>query len=131
VDGIPIFKPPWGRVTAIDMSTGEHVWQVANGRGPRDHPALADLDLGNLGVDGESFPLLTSTLLFTTVDRQGSQPAMLNAYDKSTGEMLLEFELPGGVHANPMTYMYEGKQYLVVSVNAGQDGDGVVALALE
>ncbi len=131
VDGIPIFKPPWGRVTAIDMSTGEHVWQVANGRGPRDHPALADLDLGNLGVDGESFPLLTSTLLFTTVDRQGSQPAMLNAYDKSTGEMLLEYELPGGVHANPMTYMYEGKQYLVVSVNAGQDGDGVVALVLE
>ena len=56
---------------------------------------------------------------------------MLNVYDKSTGEMLLEFELPGGVHANPMTYMYEGKQYLVVSVNAGQDGDGVVALALE
>ena len=56
---------------------------------------------------------------------------MLNAYDKSTGEMLLEFELPGGVHANPMTYMYEGKQYLVVSVNAGQDGDGVVALVLE
>jgi len=56
---------------------------------------------------------------------------MLNAYDKSTGEMLLEFELPGGVHANPMTYMYEGRQYLVVSVNAGQDGDGVVALALE
>ena len=55
---------------------------------------------------------------------------MLNAYDKSTGEMLLEFELPGGVHANPMTYMYEGRQYLVVSVKAGQDGDGVVALAL-
>ena len=115
------------------MSTGEHVWQVANGRGPRDHPALADLDLGNLGRGlggGESFPLLTSTLLFTTVDRQRSEPPMLFAYDKATGEVLLEFELQGGVHANPMTYLYEGRQYVVVSLNGGQEGEGVVALAL-
>ncbi len=133
VDGLPIFKPPWCRVTAIDMRTGEHVWQVANGRGPRDHPALADLDLGNLGrglVGGESFPLLTETLLFTTVDRQGSEPPRLYAYDKSNGDVLWEFELPGGVHANPMTYMYEGRQYLAVSVN-GPSGEAVVALALE
>lgn len=68
--------------------------------------------------------------MFTTVDRQGSEPPRLYAYDKSNGEVLLELELPGGVHANPMTYMYEGRQYVVVSVNGGQDGEGVVALAL-
>jgi len=133
VDGLPIFKPPWGRVTAIDMSTGDHVWQVANGRGPRDHPALADLDRGYLGRglgSGESFPLLTSTLLFTTVDGRGSEPPRLYAYDKATGDMVWEFELPAGVHANPMTYMYEGRQYLAVSVGRGRTGEGIVALAL-
>ena len=134
VDGLPIFKPPWGRVTAIDMSTGEHVWQVANGRGPRDHPALADLDLGDLGRglgSGESFPLLTKTLLFTTVDGQRSEPPRLYAYDKSNGDVLWDFELPAGVHANPMTYMYEGRQYLTVAVGRGRTGEGIVALALE
>ena len=134
VDGLPIFKPPWGRVTAIDMSTGEHVWQVANGRGPRDHPALAGLDLGNLGRGlggGESFPLLTSTLLFTTVDGRGSEPPRLYAYDKSNGDVLWEFELPAGVHANPMTYMYEGRQYLAVALGRGDNGESIVALALE
>ncbi|MEE2899827.1 MAG: PQQ-binding-like beta-propeller repeat protein, partial [Gemmatimonadota bacterium] len=133
VDGLPIFKPPWGRVTAIDMSTGDHVWQVANGRGPRDHPALAGLDLGYLGRglgSGESFPLLTSTLLFTTVDGRGSEPPRLYAYDKATGDMVWEFELPAGVHANPMTYMYQGRQYLAVSVGRGRTGEGIVALAL-
>ncbi len=97
-------------------------------------PGLADLDLGNLGrglVGGESFPLLTETLLFTTVDAQGSEPPRMYAYDKSSGDVLWEFELPGGVHANPMTYMYEGRQYVVVSVNGGADGEGLVALALE
>jgi len=116
------------------MATGEHVWQVANGHGPRDHPALEGLGLGRLGrglPGGESFPLLTKTLLFTTTDARGTEPPMMFAYDKATGDLVWELELPTGVHANPMTYMHEGRQYVAVSVGGGGGPEGIVALALE
>ena len=62
--GLPICKPPYGRITAIDMNRGEHVWQVANGDGPRNHPALKGLNLPPLGSSGRAAPLATKTLLF-------------------------------------------------------------------
>ena len=62
--GLPIVKPPWGRITAIDLNRGEHVWMVPNGEGPRYHEALQGLDLPKLGVPGRPAPLLTKTLLF-------------------------------------------------------------------
>ena len=133
VDGLPLFKPPWGRITAIDMKTGEHVWQVANGDGPLEHPALEGLELGRLGRgqgSGESFPLLTKTLLFTTTDRRDMEKPMLHAYDKANGNLVWELELPAAVHANPMTYLHQGRQYIVVALGGGRETDELFALAL-
>src|SRR5207342_360301 len=62
--GLPLLKPPYGRITAIDLNKGEHVWMVPNGDGPRDHPLLKGLNLPPLGHPGRSAPLVTRTLLF-------------------------------------------------------------------
>ena len=64
--GLPITKPPYGRITAIDMNTGGHVWMVPNGDGPRDHPRLQGLNLPPLGQPSRDMPLLTKTLLFVS-----------------------------------------------------------------
>ena len=64
LDGLPLTKPPWGRITAIDLNRGTHAWQVANGRGLREHPALLGLDLPPLGVASRPVALVTATLLF-------------------------------------------------------------------
>ena len=71
--GLPITKPPYGRITAIDLNTGEHLWMVPNGDGPRDHPALKDLNLPPLGHMGRAAPLVTKTLLFVT---EGSETGL-------------------------------------------------------
>ena len=121
--GLPIVKPPWGRITAIDLGTGRHVWMVPTGEGPRDHAALAGLDLPWLGRPGRPAPLLTKELLFIgegtpymiAMPAMGGGP-MFRALDKRTGEVLWETELPGGTAGAPMTYLADGKQYVVVAV---------------
>ncbi|MDX1385491.1 MAG: pyrroloquinoline quinone-dependent dehydrogenase, partial [Thermoanaerobaculia bacterium] len=136
-NGLPITKPPYGRITAIDLNTGEHLWVAPNGPGFRDHPELADLDLPWLGQPGRASALVTKTLLFlaegspdTVVQPPGGGGKMLRAYDKATGEVLAEIELPAGVSNAPMTYLYEGRQYIVVAI--GEEGyeTELVALAL-
>ena len=130
--GLPLFKPPYGRISAIDMNKGEIVWQVANGDGPRDNPAIAHLKLGPLGNTGHSAPLVTKTLLFVGEGSSamvvGSRvpPEMpfdtapnygepwLRAYDKATGKVLAEIKLPAGMTGASMTYLHRGKQYIVV-----------------
>ena len=137
--GLPLFKPPYGRITAIDMNRGEIVWQVANGHGPRNHPAIRHLNLGRLGRPGRPSPLATATLLFigegsdarNTGGRvpDGMPPEIVTnygepwfrAYDKATGEVVWEYELPSGTTGAPVSYMHEGKQYVVVGT-AGKDG---------
>ena len=131
--GLPLFKPPYGRVTAIDMNRGEIVWMTPNGDGPRNHPAIRHLNLGPLGTPGRPAPLLTGTLLFLgegSTNRPGGGRVMegmppeivtnyggrrFRAYDKATGEVVWQTELPAGTIAPPVTYMFEGKQYLLVS----------------
>ena len=130
VQGLPLFKPPYGRITAIDMKTGEHLWQVANGDGPRSDSLLEHLDLPPLGTRVESFPLLTKTLLFATTNGDGWNPPTLRVFDKTTGDVLREIELPSSVHATPMTYLLEGKQFVVVAIGGRRDPDELVALAL-
>jgi quinoprotein glucose dehydrogenase len=118
--GLPIIKPPWGRVTAIDLDTGDHVWMTPNGEGPTGHPALAGVDTGPLG-GGSGAPLLTKTLLFVTQSRgfgEKNSPR-INVFDKKTGELLGHVPLPDTPHGNPVTYLHEGRQYLVVSVGGG------------
>ncbi len=139
VRGLPLVKPPYGRITAFNLNSGEQVWMVPNGDGPRNHPLLKDLNLPPLGVPNRPAPLLTKTLLFIG---EGSDAVIgtpqvswgwgkkFRAYDKATGKVLWEMELPSGTTGAPMTYMYKGKQYIVMPIGAKDHPAELVALAL-
>ena len=136
--GLPLFKPPYGRLVAIDLNAGEILWTVANGNGPRDHPAIAHLDLPPLGQPGRAAPLVTKTLVF--IGEGGNVGAAFlpphsggktfRALNKATGAIVWETELPGGVTAGPMTYMVDGKQYIVVTIGWDDMQSEYLALAL-
>ena len=148
--GLPLLKPPYGRITAIDLNKGEQVWMMPNGDGPRNHPLLKPLNLPPLGSPGRSSPLVTKTLLFlgegsTVMAALGSRlrPEMppslapgaggnkFRAFNKATGAILWETELPSGVTGAPMTYMFEGKQYVVVATGGREPRTAeLVALSL-
>jgi quinoprotein glucose dehydrogenase len=136
--GLPLLKPPYGALVAIDLNEGEIKWSVPNGDGPRNHPALRDLDLPPLGQSGRVSPLVTRTLVFLGegVDRGmvflpgGVGGKVLRAYDKESGAVVAEVGLPGGTSAAPMTYMADGKQYIVVTVGWTDMESEWVALAL-
>jgi quinoprotein glucose dehydrogenase len=126
--GLPLFKPPYSSITAYDMNRGEKLWAVPHGDGPRDHPALKALNLPPLGsLEKPGGPLLTKTLLFIG---QGLVSSKFRAFDKDTGAVLWEFDLPGKSSAAPITYMLDGKQYVVVAVGGGDDKDEYVAFTL-
>jgi quinoprotein glucose dehydrogenase len=135
--GLPLMKPPYGRITAIDLNKGEQLWMTPNGDGPRDHPLLKPLNLPPLGNPGRSSPLVTKTLLFLgegdpVMAALGSRlrpemPARLapgyggkkfRAFDKATGAILWETDLPSGVTGAPMTYFFEGKQYVLAATGS-------------
>ena len=137
IDGLPLVKPPYGRVTAIDMNRGEHVWMVANGDGPLDHPLLQDLDLPPLGMANRPTPLVTGSLLFLGEGSdavigtpQGQWGKKFRAYDKATGEIVWETELDAGTTGGPMSYMHEGKQYVVVAIGSSDHPAEFVSLGL-
>jgi glucose dehydrogenase len=139
VHGLPIVKPPCGRITAFNLNSGDQVWMVANGDGPRDHPLLKDLHLPPLGVPNRPAPLVTKTLLFIGEgsDAVIGTPQVLwgwgkkfRAYDKATGSVVWETELPSGTTGAPMTYMHKRKQYIVVPIGAKDHPAEFVALAL-
>ena len=127
--GLPLFKPPYGRITAINMNTGDHVWMVPNGDGPIDHPDLVDLDLGQLGVPGRPSPLLTKTLLFLGEGLTNERPSariprsmpieiatnsggpMFRAYDKDTGDIKWEVELEAGTTGAPVCRFNQSAQH--------------------
>jgi quinoprotein glucose dehydrogenase len=123
-------KPPWGRITAIDMNTGEHRFMVPNGDTPddvKDNPALAGVSLPPTGKPTRALLLVTKTLLFAG-EGYGGDP-ILRAYDKATGEVVAELPLPGAASGKPMTYQVNGKQYIVLAVGRDQPAE-LVALAL-
>lgn len=141
VDGLPLIKPPYARVTAIDMNKGERLWMTPLGNGPRNHPLLKDLRLPPLGdaVYGAA-PLLTKTLLFVGVTnllvnsapstmpwQQWSDPGwerkLLYVFDKKSGAILHTIEMDGLSTAAPMTYMHDGNQYIVVAASGGPDSE--------
>ena len=136
--GLLLFKPPYGRLVAIDLNEGELLWTVANGDGPRDHPAIAHLNLPPLGQGGRVSPLITKTLLFFGEGSNvgaaflpaGSGGKTFRAYDKGTGEAVWQMDLPGGTTAAPISYMADGKQYIVVTVGWDDMPSEYVALAL-
>lgn len=126
--GLPLFKPPYAQLTALDMNRGDKLWSVPLGDGPRDHPALKGLNLPPVGTfEKQGGPLLTKTLLFIG---QGLQSAAFRAFDKATGEELWEMDLPARSSAAPMTYLIDGKQYIVIAMGGGAVPDRLIALTL-
>ncbi len=121
--GLPLVKPPYSRMTAIDMNTGEHAWWVPTGEGNRfrNHPMLRDLDLPPLGGDNAiNGPLLTKTLLIYCLTAGGSDGGpRLVAYDKTDGAELASVDLPSGAIGTPMTYQVDGRQYIALTVGGG------------
>jgi quinoprotein glucose dehydrogenase len=126
--GLPLVRPPYGLLTAFDMNRGERLWAVPLGDGPRNHPALKDLGLPSLGAhERQGGPLLTKTLLFIG---QGSQSAKFRAFDKTTGQELWVMDLPARSSAAPMTYLIDGRQFVVLAIGGGELPDQLIALAL-
>ncbi len=127
VDGLPLIKPPYGQIVALDLNQGEILWDAVHGETPdsiRNHPALAGLDIPRTGQIGRVGVLLTKTLViagdggsYTNAD--GEQEALLRAYDKLSGEQLGSLPMPAQQTGSPMTYGIDGVQYLVVSISGG------------
>lgn len=151
-NGLPFWKPPYGRITAIDLDTGDHVWQVPLGKGPTNHPALRDLNLPRLGWPNRGAPLLVGDLLFIGqfpnhfshmaslvgggMADEGSEEMYrfhpsFYAFDKTTGELVWEMELPANVTGAPMTYVAGGKQFIVFAVGGIFETSELIALAVE
>jgi quinoprotein glucose dehydrogenase len=133
IRGLPLIKPPYSRITAINLDTGEFRWQVPFGATPdaiRNHPALKGLNLGPLGRPGNnSGTMVTRTLLIAGESNFGPTPtgargAMLRAFDKATGREAGAVYLPAPQSGSPMTYLLNGKQYIVVAISgAGYPGE--------
>ena len=137
--GLPLVKPPWGRITAIDLNTGDHVWMVPNGQAPdyvRNHAAPAGVDLSGAGNPERAPLLVTKTLLFAGdgagLFSSGPQGGgrKFRALDKKTGRTIFEMELPGNETGLPMTYMVNGRQFIVVATGSRGAVPELVALAL-
>lgn len=127
-EGLPLFKPPFGRITAIDMNRGEHIWMRPNGGTPpevRNHRLLKGIETAPTGSRSRAVLLVTKTLLFAGEGWRGEP--FFRAHDKKTGEVLAELELPAQVVGLPMTYMHNGKQYIVFSIG---DADSQVPAEL-
>jgi len=117
VRGLPIIKPPYSRITAIDLNTGDHAWMVASGDTPaaiKNNPALAGLTIPPTGAQSRPVILATKTMLFTAEGSSG-QP-ILRALDKKTGETIAQIPLPGAVGSVPMTYAVGGRQFIALWV---------------
>jgi quinoprotein glucose dehydrogenase len=136
--GLPYLKPPYGRITAIDMTRGEFVWQVAHGETPdavRNHPALKGLDIPRTGQAGAVGVLVTRTLVIAGEPQATTMPgrargAMLRAYNKATGAEVGAVFMPAPQSGSPMTYMANGKQHIVVAVSGGNYSGEYIAYRL-
>lgn len=124
VQGLHLIKPPYGRISAIDLNKGDLVWQTAHGETPDDvknHPALKGLNIPRTGSQGKVGVLVTKTLVIAgdgtaTTGADGRRGGWLRAYDKATGRELGAVRIPGRVTGSPMTYSVGGKQYVAVAV---------------
>jgi quinoprotein glucose dehydrogenase len=138
VQGLPLVKPPYGSISAIDLNKGEIVWQVPHGETPdavKNHPALKGLTIPRTGRTGTAGTLVTKTLVIsgetgfgTTVT--GQRGAMLRAYDKGSGKEVGAVYMPAPQSGSPMTYTVNGRQYIVVAISGGAYSGELVALRL-
>ena len=136
--GLPLLKPPYGRITAINLDRGEFVWQVAHGETPdsvRSHPALRGLAIPRTGQSGAVGALVTKTLVvagdpLATTGANRPRGAMLRAYDKQTGHEVGTVYMPAQQSGTPMTYAVNGRQYIVVAISGGNYSGEYLAFAL-
>ena len=137
VQGLPFIKPPYGRITAIDLNKGDIVWQIAHGETPdniKNNEALKGLTIPRTGQRGVIGTLVTKTLAiageptFTTTPQ--GRGAMLRAYDKATGQEVGAQFIPAPQTGSPMTYAVNGRQYIVVAIGGTNFPGELVAFRL-
>jgi quinoprotein glucose dehydrogenase len=138
VQGLPLIKPPYGRITAIDLNKGDISWQIAHGDTPdnvKNHPALKGIDIPRTGRAGRIGVLVTKNLViageggFNTTPN-GQRGAMLRAYDKATGQDAGAVYMPAPQTGSPMTYFYNNKQYIVVAISGASYTGELIAFKL-
>jgi quinoprotein glucose dehydrogenase len=135
VQGLPLIKPPYGQISAIDLDRGEILWQVPHGETPdviRNHPALKGQQLPRTGRTGSVGTLVTRTLVIAGEGSFGPTPsgtrgAMLRAYDKATGQEVGAVTMPAPQTGSPMSYSLNGRQYLIVAISGGNYSGELVA----
>ena len=138
VQGLPLIKPPYGRMNAISLDSGDILWQVPHGETPdaiRNHPALKGLNITRTGRPGSVGTLVTKTLVIAGEPGFGPTPSgqrgsMLRAYDKRTGADAGAVYMPAPQTGSPRTYMLNGRQYLVVAISGGSYSGELVAFRL-
>lgn len=143
VQGLPLIKPPYRRITALDLNKGDIAWQIPFGEGPTQHPAIKHLDLGPLGsrfpagVLAEGGILVTKTLLITFLvdvdelgDRSKARGSWLQAYDKKTGKLVGSVKVDRHLHSSPMTIVENGRQYILIAGGGVSEPAELIAFAL-
>ena len=138
IQGFPMIKPPWGRITGINMNTGDIAWQIPHGEAPdniRNHEVLGGMDIGRTGWPGRIGVLVTKTVvvagesgLYTT--DTGEVGAMLRAYDKATGAEAGAVYMTAPQSGSPMTYQVNDQQYIVVATSGGGRSGELLAYRL-
>jgi quinoprotein glucose dehydrogenase len=138
VRGLPLLKPPYGSITAYDLDKGDIMWRVAHGETPdniKNNPALKGLTIPRTGRNGRNGVLATKSLVvsgeggFFTAPN-GQRGAMLRAYDKATGQEVGAVYMPAPQTGSPMTYMHDGKQYIVVAISGASYTGELLAFKL-
>jgi quinoprotein glucose dehydrogenase len=138
IQGLPLVKPPYGQINAINLDTGDIIWQVPHGETPdaiKNHPALKGLNIPRTGRPGNVGTLVTKTLVVSGepgfgMTSTGQRGSMLRAYDKKTGSEVGAVYMPAPQTGSPMTYMLNGRQYLVVAISGGTYSGELLALKL-
>ena len=137
VQGLPIVKPPYGVVSAVNLDRGDIQWRVPYGETPdaiRNNPALKGINIGNTGMNGSVGVLITKTLVIVGDSQITSvthpRGAMMRAYDKATGKEVGAVWMPAPVSGSPMTYSWQGKQYIIIAVSGGTYSGEYLAFAL-
>jgi len=138
VQGLPIVKPPYGVLSAINLDRGELMFQVPHGDTPdaiRNHPALRGLNIPKTGQQGSVGLMVTKTLVIlgdpqVTTTPEHPRGAMLRAYDKKTGNQVGAVWMPAPQSGSPMTYSVDGKQYIVIAISGGSYSGEYLALSL-
>ena len=138
VQGLSLVKPPYSVITAVSLNRGEIIWQVPYGETPdsiRNHPVLKGMNIPNTGQLGSVGVLVTKTLIVVgdsqlTTTPQHPRGAMLRAYDKASGKEVCAVWMPAPQSGSPMTYMSDGKQYIVIAISGGAYSGEYLAFAL-